>query len=454
MQGDGSRGWLRRSLRASLFEGALAEIVGACAGGGLVTAWAIELGCAPFMLAFFGALPALSKLVHLPASWFTARRHRRKLALVSLTSSRQLLLGLALLPLLPLSDRATQGAFAVIVGLSSLLGVVGNSAWMSWMGDIVPRRASARYFSLRSTWATVAGASGAVVAGLVLDAARRVGEGERALAGLSIVAWVAGVFCSILIARQSDPGPSRQAASLRPSALAQPWKCRKARPVLAYELVWNAGVGVSASFFGLFLLVDLRLGFAFIALHGAVTAGVRALATPLWGRAIDRVGTRPVLATTSFGLAVLPILWLMPTRHDFVLPLAVDALAGGLMWAGHGVASFQLPFVVSKDEKRPFYFAAFASTGGGAFAVSALVAGAVFPTLPLSFSLGGSQFRAMQGLFLLSAALRLVAWALSLRVNDADAAPVPELWRGLSWWPSWLRVDRLRKGRWQIPARA
>lgn len=432
-----------------MFEGVLAEVVAACAGGGLVTAWAIELGCAPFALAFFSALPSLSKLFHLPTSWFTARKHRRRLAFLSLTASRQLLLGLVVLPLLPFKQTTTQMIFAVIVGASSLLGVVGNTAWMSWMGDIVPRRASARYFAARSTWATFAGAGGALIAGIVLDTARRTGHGEQALAGLSVVAWIAGIFCSMLIARQSDPGPNSRAARLQPRELLRPWRCPKARPVLVYQLVWNAGIGVSAAFFGLFLLVDLRLGFAFLALHGAVTAGVRAIATPLWGRAVDRVGTRPVLATTSFGLALLPILWLLPNRQDFLLPLAFDAVASGLMWAGHGVASFQLPFVVSKDETRPFYFAAFASTGGGAFAVAALVAGAVFPTLPLSFSLGGSRFAAMQGLFLFSAALRMFAWWLSLRVTDTDAAPVPQLWRGLSFWPAWLRLRWPRPCMWR-----
>lgn len=423
-----------------MYEGVLAEVVGALAGGGLITAWAIELGCSPFALAAFAALPSLSKLVHLPTSWFTARKHRRKLALFSLTASRQLLLGLVVLPLLPVKQATTQLIFALIVGVSSILGVVGNTAWMSWMGDIVPKRASARYFSIRSTWATFAGAGGALIAGVVLDTARRSGHGEQALAGLSVVAWIAGILCSMLIARQSDPGPRREAASLKPSGLLQPWRCPKARPVLAYQLVWNAGIGVSAAFFGLFLLVDLRLGFAFIALHGAVTAGVRALSTPIWGRALDRVGTRPVLVTTTFGLALLPMLWLLPNRHDFVMPLAIDAVMSGLMWAGHGVASFQLPYVVSQDETRPFYFAAFASAGGGAFAVAALVAGAVFPTLPLSFSLGGSRFVAMQGLFLLSAALRLWAWYLSLRLVETSAAPVPQLWRGLRWWPAWLRL--------------
>ena len=450
-RGDMKPGWLRRSLRASMVEGMLAEIVAACAGGGLVTGWAIELGCGPVVLALFGALPFLSQLVHLPTSWFTARRHRRGLALASLTASRQLLLGLAALPLLNLTKNAEQALFATIVGVSSVLGVIGNNAWMSWMGDIVPGRVRARYFSMRSTFATVAGAFGALGSGMVLDAARRAGNGQEALGALSVIAWIAGIVCTVLIAKQSDPGPSPKAASLRLRDLLKPWSCPEARPVLAYQLVWNAAIGVAASFFGLFLLRDLRVGFTFMALHGAVIAGVRALSLPLWGKALDRVGTRPVLVTTSFGIALLPFLWLLPDRHDFLAPLAVDAVMSGIMWSGHGLASFQLPHVVSPNESRPFYFAAFASMGGVAFAVAAIAGGVLLPMLPRTFELGGQRLGALHGVFLLSAVLRLTAWLLSLRVREKAAKPVPQLWRGLGWWPEWLRIERLLPAR--VPVR-
>ena len=64
---------LRTSLRASMAEGALAELVGACTSGGVLTAWALYLELPPMLIGVLGALPFTAQLVHLPASWFTRR---------------------------------------------------------------------------------------------------------------------------------------------------------------------------------------------------------------------------------------------------------------------------------------------------------------------------------------------------------------------------------------------
>jgi MFS family permease len=320
-----------------------------------------------------------------------------------------------------------------------VLGVIGNNAWMSWMGDLVPPRLRASYFSRRAAWSTLAGALGMLGTGLILDAARKAGHGAMALGLLSVVAWAAGLVCSLLIRRQIDPARIAPTRTRPLKAISQPWMCRRARPVLAYQLLWNAAIGLAASFFGVFLLRDLRAGFTFLAFHGAVLAVTRALATPVWGRTLNRVGTRPVLVATSFGIALLPLLWLLPHRHDFAGPLMLEAAVSGVLWAGHGLASFQLPFTLSSRESRPFYSAALLSTGGVAFAVAGVAGGGLLPLLPKHFHLFGAHLGPLHALFLLSSILRLSAWIVSLRVHEPEAAPVPELWRGLRWWPRWLR---------------
>src|SRR2546426_6707466 len=41
------------------------------------------------------------------------------------------------------------------------------------------------------------------------------------------------------------------------------------------------------------------------ALHGVAVAAVRIVSAPLWGRAVDRFGARPVLVVSSFGIAAV-----------------------------------------------------------------------------------------------------------------------------------------------------
>ncbi len=79
-------------------EGALAELVGACISGGVLTAWALYLELPPLLIGVLGALPFTAQLVQLPASWITRRCGGRRAALWTIGIGRQAVLPLALLP--------------------------------------------------------------------------------------------------------------------------------------------------------------------------------------------------------------------------------------------------------------------------------------------------------------------------------------------------------------------
>src|SRR5689334_14974962 len=97
---------VRRSLRASTAEGIVAEIVGACASGGAMTAWALYLGLTPVLVGVLGALPFAAQLVQIPSAWLTRVHGSRKTALWTIGISRQLPLALAILPFVPLDEPA------------------------------------------------------------------------------------------------------------------------------------------------------------------------------------------------------------------------------------------------------------------------------------------------------------------------------------------------------------
>ena len=73
-----------------MFEGALAEVVGACTSGGVLTAWALFLDLPPFLIGVLGALPFTAQLVQLPAAWCTRRFGGRRAALWTIGISRHI----------------------------------------------------------------------------------------------------------------------------------------------------------------------------------------------------------------------------------------------------------------------------------------------------------------------------------------------------------------------------
>jgi hypothetical protein len=280
----------------------------------------------------------------------------------------------------------------------------------------VPRSIRGRYFGGRSARCTFAGSLAALGAGVTLDSARARGHAFVGLALLAAVACIAGLVTTALMAQQHEPIAKDEQATLDLGAALRPFRDRSTRPFLVYQVAWNAAVGVSAGFYSIYMLRDLGLGFVLVAAHGVATAVVRVLASKRWGRAIDRDGEGPVLVLCSFGVALLPLLWVAP-RWAWFFPFVLDPILAGILWSGHALAAFSLPLSVAPSRERPFYLAAFSSAGGGAFAIGAAFGAGLVTRFPS----GMVGLRAIQLTFVASAVGRLLAACLSLRIAALPA---------------------------------
>jgi hypothetical protein len=191
-------------------------------------------------------------------------------------------------------------------------------------------------------------------------------------------------------------------------------------------------VGISASFFAYHMLANLKTGFLVVAAHGVGVAAVRIASARLWGHAVDRIGAGPVLVFCSFGIAAVPLTWFFVTP-DRLWPIALDAVFAAFLWAGHGIAAFDLTIGLAPRASRPIYLAAFATAGGLGFGAASMLAGQLASLLPAHFELAGDAWTNLHVLFLLSAVGRLAAAGLSLRLHDPGArGDVRELVRALA----------------------
>jgi MFS family permease len=335
-----------------------------------------------------------------------------------------------LLPFLPLGAAAAQSVLLIVSAVTAVLGVLGNNAWVSWMSELVPRRIRGRYFGRRTALCTVGGALASGAAGMLLDWARPRGLTGAALAALQVLACGSGALTAALMLRQHDPAPHIDPTPLRLRQALVPLRDRSVRGLLVYLLAWNVAVGVAGSFFSLHMLLNLRMGFTLVALHGAGLGAARVLAAPLWGRLIDRLGARPVLITCAFGISAIPLIWLFPTPTNR-WPLIMDAVMAGVLWGGHNLAAFALPLTVTPRKGRPFYLAAFAATSGVAFSVATAAGGALAGLLPAHAVVFGRPLLSLQWLFAISALLRFGAAFFALRIHEPDAAGVSALLAGV-----------------------
>ena len=390
-------------MRFSAVEGLFAEVFGACAAGGVLTAWALWLELPPVLIGLLGALPYAAQVVQLPAAWISRRFGSRRAALWAVGLSRQVVLPLALLPWLPW-PRAT---FLACVLLSSVLGVAGNNGWTSWMGDLVPDKIRGRYFGRRSALCALAATGSALAVGVVLDRSRA----AVALPALSLVACIAGLVTTLLMRAQHDPARTVPAAPSLDDAL-EPARDPLLRRLLAYQTAWSAAGGIAAAFYPIHMVANLRMSFALLALYNGGLAAAKFAAAPVFGRILDRRGERPILIGCSFALTLSPAIWLLATPSR-LWPLAIDAALSGSCMAGLSLASFSLPVALSKPKSRAFYVGAISSAGGLAAAVGSSFGGALAHEVALS----QRPLIVAHVLFVAGGVARLGAAFLSLRVS-------------------------------------
>ena len=407
---------LRRSLKISVIEGLLAEVVGACATGGVLTAWALWLELPPVLIGLLGALPYAAQVVQLPAAWISRRLGSRRHALWAVTLSRQAVLPMALIPWLPWP----RTVFLACVLVSAALGVAGNNGWTAWMGDLVPGRIRGRYFGRRSALCALSNCAGSIAVGLLLDKA----NAAVALPALSLAACAAGLGTTLLLRAQHDPARTPPAAPTLDDAL-EPARDPLLRRVLAWQVAWSAASGVAAAFYPIHMVANLRMSFSLLALYNGGIAAAKFAAAPWWGRWIDRRGERPVLAACCFALGLSPMLWLFATPSR-LWPLAFDAALSGACMAGLSLASFSLPVALSRPKSRAFYVAAISSAGGLAAALGSSGGGALAHLLPAPASLFGRPLLAAQALFVVGGVARLAAAGLALRVRRVPAVAVEQ----------------------------
>lgn len=430
LHGPVRHGRLRASLDASVAEGAAAEVFGACAGGAVLTGWALYLGASPVAIGLLAALPVAAQVLQLPAAWLTQRCGAKPLAVAAIGTSRLVWLPLIALPFVNLSPVAALALFVAIVAIAGILGVVGNNAWTAWMGDVVPGAIRGRFFSRRLVYINIAGTLASLGAGLALDALTPRGWKGETLGALAAVACIAGLVSIWLLLVQQGPGHEQDLTAPEWGDIARSVHNPGTRPLLDYLLGWHAAVGLSAGFFSYHMLANLEMGFLLVAAHGILVAAVRVASAPAWGRLVDAFGARPVLVVCSVGISIVPIVWLFVTPAR-LWPIVVEAVVAGALWGGHGIAVFDLSIGLAPRRGRPFYLATFATAGGVGFAASSALAGLLAHALAAPIHVLGASWLNVHVLFLLSALGRAAAARLALRIDEPAARGVPELARAM-----------------------
>jgi MFS family permease len=405
-----------RALRHAVRDGTAFSVqVGA--GETYFSAFALFLRATAPQVALLTTLPPLlGSLAQIVSAWLGGYVGRKRVVLAGCVLQALLWLPILLVPVM-FPDHAV-AALLVLLALYFSANNLTTPQWTSIMRDLVSERRRGRYFGYRTQITTISTFVALVIAGVVLHWFDEAGATYRGFVLIFLVAFVARLVSAYHLTFLYEPAVHDPVPDMH---IEHWWRSLLSTGAIGfstYFALMNAAVGISAPFFTVYMLRDLRLSYLeFTALSG-MSVIVQYLMLSTWGRIADVYGNRLVLIVTSISLPIVPLLWLL--SDDFRWLLVCQA-AAGLSWSGFTLSCGNLLYELVPRSRRAAYVAFHnVGTASGVFAGAMLGAALAVVLPPRAVLLGDAlPVSNLLYLFALSGLVRaIIAVLLARRIRD------------------------------------
>jgi MFS family permease len=335
---------LRRNMRIVTVAWMYGVVWFAIVNSSPVQVFAKTIGFSSLEFGLFAAIPFVATFTQLIAAVIIERTGLRKYQFIHCATIHRLMwIPIALVAFfMPWGEKLTIYLVLGLLLLSWLLESMGRPAWLTWMGDLIPRRIRGRYFAFRTRMSQLVMVISIVLIGLLLDHDWRIvstvagwvnldmpADSEDARTKLTmyvvcvlfIVAALFGVrdiigfrqVRDVLPPRQPPPpiAPHRGFFSYLHYMLYDPLKDRVFRHYVAYAATMAFSITFSGMFFWQHAMHHLMFSqLAVNVLFMVIPPLADMITSPVWGRLIDRFGRRPILMVATVGASVSLVPWL------------------------------------------------------------------------------------------------------------------------------------------------
>lgn len=374
---------LRRSLNRITFAWLFGSVWMTAVCGTPLTNYANSLQASAFQFGVLAALPFLASILSMPASLLIEYTGlRKRIFFWGLYLNRLMWIAIAIVPMwmaFHFGPESRPSAMIVFLGFIFVMHAgqaIGGPAWVSWMADIVPDRSRGKYFSRRRQWGLLTAVPTALLVGWVLDRYGSTDGWQNVLVWSAAIILLATPFGLLDIAAfhgvpNIHKEPQRGGSFF--AAWKEPLHNRQFLVFAGFVGTLIFGICFVGQFWTLYILEQLGGSAGGNMLTQVMVIIVPSLAMLLvfgaWGRAVDRMGKRPVLLIGGLGMVPVGLLWTLVTKETIWLGYVLAA-AGGIFWAGIEIANTNIvmQWSGSADEENGN-----AKGGSGYCAINALV---------------------------------------------------------------------------------
>lgn len=416
---------LKKSLTLVILAAALGMPFFNITNGPALTGFTRMLGANDFVYAVIMAMPVIGAIVQVFISYMMVNSCKRKsLFLIAGLIHRPIWFIIAIIPFILNPDKTKSGivVITILIAFSSVASSIVGMTFSSWMGSLVPTEIKGRFFSRRTMIYTITSGITALLSGLLLDKI----QGFIGFAAVFTVAAVMGTADIILYFWIKDPPMQRPTEKQAFKKLfSEPFKDSNYLRYMLFIAFWYFSVNISAPFFNVYMIEELKMSFLIILLFTQVTANlVTIIFIRFWGKLADIYGSKPVMYLCCCFLSVLPLIWLFVNPKTSWVILIINIFSG-MCWPGFEMTALNQSIWLAPEKNRSIYIAdytlvvmligtAAAFLCGGAFMQftrTAIPAEGIFHFG--EFKLGGYQL-----LFIISSLLRILVLLFGFRSYD------------------------------------
>jgi MFS family permease len=369
---------LRHSLRMVTAGWMFGIVWMTCVGGSRMNVFGRMLGFDDWHFGLLTSLSFIATFGQLFATLIIEQTGLRKYQFIyCMAASRLLWLAVAAVPLALGPGPVAIAVMLSILLVSHFLSAMGQPAWYTWMGDLIPRRIRGRYLAIRASATRMAQFAAVFALAITMDILVDPHKPLTA-AAQPVVQWaVCAIFAlgaifglvdvllflrirEVVRSRPTEPRrpavsivlralrlprpfaaalwPLRYSAAMASEMLISPMRDRVFRRYVIYGATITFAGTVAEPFFWRDMLESIRFSQTATDLMFMVIAPVMGLfAAQLWGRLIDRWGRRPVLMISTAMVCCSVIPYFLASRHTPNPQFAVDAAAWAVQAAQHAV---------------------------------------------------------------------------------------------------------------------
>ena len=332
-------------------------------GGVAMTGYLKQLGVSDFAYGLILGIGPFTTVFQIFASYILERTLKRKfIFMLSGILQRTAWLPFGLVPIImPMSGPMAQIWAAVLFFLvSSLSGPFVNVSFFSFAADIVPGHIRGRYFSIRSRIATVFGIAGGFLTAFLLDA-------FSGFSGYALVFALASLFGLLdiltFIFIKFPPMAESQSSSKLIPMLKDVLTHKKYMQIIIFITIWLFTQQISGPFYLVYARTVLNLSNTAITLIFQILNSICLLIVlPLWGRALDKYGNKPIMAISARLGCILPFLWvfIVPGHYSYI-PIIFASASAGLLVAGLDFGAQNLFLGQAPEKNRSMFVAIYFS---------------------------------------------------------------------------------------------